>query len=174
MNEAGLAAPPVDYEFEGFAGIDADYDAARPRFEETLSPLSARGLNLGRQIFYLERNFPQEFAGARAFLGYPQYWAWRLSGVMATEPTVLGAHSDLWRPREGRLSSLVEKRGWRRLFPPQRRAWETLGTPPRGRRSDGLSPSVRVICGAHDSNASLVPHLSREAIPSRSSRPGPG
>ena len=30
---------------------------------------------------------------------------------MATEATALGAHSDLWRPREGRLSSLVEQRG---------------------------------------------------------------
>ena len=166
VTEAGVQAQPVDYEFDGFAAIDADYDAARPPFEETFSPHSARGLNLGRQIFYLERSFPRDFAAASAFLSYPQYWAWRLSGVMATEPTALGAHTDLWRPREGRLSSLVEKQGWAHLFPPQRRAWETLGRlKSEIALATGLSPSVSVICGAHDSNASLVPYLASRDDP---------
>jgi sugar (pentulose or hexulose) kinase len=166
VTEADAALPPVDYEFDGFAAVDADYDARRPPFEETFSPNSVRGLNLGRQIFYLERSFPREFAAARAFLAYPQYWAWRLSGVMATEATALGAHSDLWRPGEGRLSSLVEKQGWTRLFPPQRRAWECLGTlKPEIAAATGLSPSVRVFCGAHDSNASLVPYLAQRTDP---------
>ena len=162
----GVALPPMDYEFDGFGEVDADYDAARPPFEECLSPLSARGLNLGRQIFYLERNFPQKFAAARAFLTYPQYWAWRLSGVTASEVTSLGAHTDLWRPNEGCLSSLVEQRGWTRLFPPIRRAWETLGTlKPEVAAATGLSGEVRVVCGAHDSNASLVPYLASRTDP---------
>ena len=166
VTDADAALPPVDYEFDGFAAVDADYDAQRPPFEETFSPHSVRGLNLGRQIFYLQRSFPRDFAAARAFLAYPQYWAWRLSGVMATEATALGAHSDLWRPREGRLSSLVEKQGWARLFPPRRRAWECLGTlKPEIAAATGLSPSVRVICGAHDSNASLVPYLASRNDP---------
>ena len=118
----------MDYEFGGYGVIDADYEAARPPFEETLSPSVPRGLNLGRQVFYLERQFPVEFAGARAFLAYPQYFAWRLSGFMASEVTSLGAHTDLWRPSEGALSSMVDRRGWRRLFPPMRNAWDTLGT----------------------------------------------
>ena len=67
VNENGVAAPPVDYEFDGFAEVDADYDALRPPFEECLSPLLPRGLNLGRQIFYLERTFPEAFAAARRF-----------------------------------------------------------------------------------------------------------
>ena len=93
-----------------------------------MSPNLPRGLNLGRQPFYLERMFPAEFARASAFLAYPQYWAWRLSGVMATEVTSVGSHTDLWRPNEGRLSSMVDKLGWRRLFPPLRKAWDTLGS----------------------------------------------
>ncbi len=166
VTEAGAALPPVDYEFDGFSVVDADYDAVRPPFEETFSPHSARGLNLGRQIFYCERAFPHAFAAARAFLAYPQYWAWRLSGVMATEPTALGAHSDLWRPKEGRFSTLVDSRGWARLFPPQRRAWECLGTlKPEIAAATGLSPSVRVLCGAHNSNASLVPYLASRKDP---------
>ena len=160
LSDDGLALPPMDYEFGGFGVVDADYEAARPPFEETLSPSVPRGLNLGRQLFYLERHFPAEFARARAFLAYPQYFAWRLSGVTASEATSLGAHTDLWRPAEGRLSSMVDKLGWRRLFPPMRNAWDTLGTlKPDVAAAAGLSPDVRVVCGAHDSNASLVPHL---------------
>ncbi len=79
---------------------------------------------------------------------------------MASEATSLGAHTDLWRPTEGRLSSMVDKLGWRRLFPPMRNAWDTLGTlKPEVAAATGLARNVRVVCGAHDSNASLVPHL---------------
>jgi len=154
------ALPAVDYEFDIDRDIAAEYDKVRPPFEETLSPNLPRGLNLGRQVYYLQRRFRAEFNAARAFLAYPQYWAWRLSGVAATEFTSMGSHTDLWRPYEGRLSSLVEKFGWRRLFPTLRKAWETLGPlKPEVAAATGLKPNVRVICGAHDSNASLVPHL---------------
>src|SRR5579863_4426606 len=154
------ALPAVDYEFDIDAAVAAEYDKVRPPFEETLSPNLPRGLNLGRQVYYLQRRFPAEFAAARAFLAYPQYWSWRLSGVSATEFTSIGSHTDLWRPMEGRLSSLVDKLGWRRLFPRMRKAWDTLGAlKPEIAAATGLAPTVRVICGAHDSNASLIPHL---------------
>jgi L-fuculokinase len=156
----GLALPPMDYEFTGCDDVAAEYDEVRPPFEETFSPYLPRGLNLGRQVYYLQRRFPAEFAAARAFLAYPQYWAWRLCGVAATECTSMGSHTDLWRPYEGRPSSMVDKLGWRRLFPPMRKAWETLGPlKPEVAAATGLARNVRVICGAHDSNASLVPHL---------------
>jgi sugar (pentulose or hexulose) kinase len=154
------ALRPVDYEFDIDPEIAAEYDKLRPPFEETLSPNLPRGLNLGRQVYYLQRRFPVEFAAARAFLGYPQYWSWRLSDVAATEFTAMGAHTDLWRPYERRPSSMVDKLGWRQLFPPMRNAWDTLGTlKPEVAAATGLSPDVRIICGAHDSNAALVPHL---------------
>ena len=160
MTDEGLALPPMDYEFDGFAPVDAEYDALRPPFEETLSPKMPRGLNAGRMVFFAQRMIPKAFARATAFLTYPQYWAWRLSGVKAIEVTSIGAHADLWVPREGRLSSMVEKLGWTPLMPPLRRAWETLGTiRPEVAKATGLRASVRVVCGAHDSNASLVPHL---------------
>ena len=151
VTEDGVAAPPVDYEFDGFAGVDAEYDALRPPFEESLTPNLPRGLNLARQILYVERTFPKDFAAARAFLVWPQYWSWRLSGVMASEVASIAVHSDLWRPMEGRLSSLVERLGWTRLFPPIRRAWETLGPlKPEVAAATGLSPEVRIVCGTHD------------------------
>jgi L-fuculokinase len=154
------ALPAVDYEFDIDGAVAAEYDRVRPPFEETLSPNLTRGLNLGRQVLYLQRRFPAEFAAARAFLAYPQYWSWRLSGVPATEFTSVGSHTDLWRPKEGKLSSMVDRLGWRRLFPPMHNAWDMLGTlTPEVAAATGLSLDVRVICGAHDSNASLVPHL---------------
>jgi L-fuculokinase len=160
MGREGEALPPLDYEFDGFAAVDAAYDAARPPYDETRSPHLPRGLNLGRHIFYFERHFPAQFKQATAFLTYPQYFAWRLGGAMASEVTSLGAHTDLWRPKEGVRSSMVDKLGWRRLFPPMRKAWDTLGTlEPEVAAATGLPPIVRIICGAHDSNASLVPHL---------------
>ena len=166
VTDEGDALPAVDYEFDIDPDIAAEYDKVRPPFEETQSPNLPRGLNLGKQVFYLERRFPREFAGARAFLGYPQYWSWRLSGVAATEFTAMGSHTDLWRPNEGRPSSMVDKLGWRRLFPPLRKAWETLGPlKPEVAAATGLAPNVRVVCGAHDSNASLVPHLKSRREP---------
>ena len=160
VGDKDAALRPVDYEFEIDGTIAAEYDKVRPPFEETLSPNLPRGLNLGRQVYYLQSRFPAEFAAVRAFLGYPQYWSWRLSGVAATEFTAMGAHTDLWRPNEGDLSSMVDTLGWRRLFPPMRKAWDTLGSlRPEVAAATGLSPNVRIVCGAHDSNASLVPHL---------------
>ena len=56
--------------------------------------------------------------------------------------------------------------GWRRLFPPLRKAWDTLGRiRPELAEATGLAPDVRIICGAHDSNASLVPHLASRREP---------
>jgi L-fuculokinase len=160
MQSDGPALPPLDYEFDGFAAIDAAYDSARPLFDEARSPHLSRGLNLGRHIFYFERQYPAQFKQANAFLTYAQYFGWRLGGAMASEVTSLGAHTDLWRPNEGDLSSMVDRLGWRRLFPPMRKAWDTLGTvKPDIAAATGLSPNVRIICGAHDSNAALVPHL---------------
>ncbi len=149
VTDEGLALPPMDYEFDGFAPVDAEYNALRPPFEETLSPKMPRGLNAGRMVFFAQRMIPKAFARATAFLTYPQYWAWRLSGVKAIEVTSIGAHADLWAPREGRLSSMVEKLGWTPLMPPLRRAWETLGTiRPEVAKATGLRASVRVVCGA--------------------------
>jgi L-fuculokinase len=160
MGREREALPPLDYEFDGFASVDAAYDTARPPYDETRSPHLPRGLNLGRHIFYFERHFPAQFKHASAFLTYPQYFAWRLGGAMASEATSLGAHTDLWRPKDGDLSTMVDNLGWRRLFPPMRKAWDTLGTlKPEVAAATGLPPDVRIICGAHDSNASLVPHL---------------
>jgi sugar (pentulose or hexulose) kinase len=159
-----LALPVLDYEHDGPAETARAYDALRPAFAETFSPRLPLGLNLGAQLFWLQARFPADFARAAAILTYPQYWAFRLSGVQASETTSLGCHTDLWAPAAVRFSSLVTARGWDRLLPPPRPAFDALGTiTPEVAAATGLDPATPVICGLHDSNASLLPHLANPA-----------
>ena len=91
---------------------------------------------------------------------YPQYWAFRLTGVAANELTSLGCHTDLWRPREGTYSSLVDTLGIRGLMAPLHSAFDALGPVlPEIARKIRLAKPILVHCGIHDSNASLLPHL---------------
>jgi sugar (pentulose or hexulose) kinase len=151
-----LFAPPMDYEDGPIAGERAEYDAQRDAFAHTGSPALPQGLNLGLQLHCLERltgPWPDELS----ILTWPQYWAWRLSGVMATETTSLGCHTDLWRPLENRYSDLAVRRGWARRMPPVRHARDVLGTLTHewiGRT--GLPDDCVMLCGLHDSNAALL------------------
>lgn len=160
LGDEGLALPVLDYEFDGMAEIQAEYDAQRDAYDQTFSPALPGGLNAGRQLYWQARHFPEAFAATRTVVAYPQYWAWRLCGVAAGEITSWGCHSDLWDARGACLSAMVARLGWTPLFPPLRQAGDTLGVllPEVAARS-GLRPDCRVLCGIHDSNASLVKHL---------------
>lgn len=151
-----LLLPPLDYEDDGDAGDRSIYDGARDAFSATGSPALPQGLNLGWQLHRLERAYGPWPAAAR-ILTWPQYWAWRLSGVMACEVSSLGCHTDLWRPVAGRPSALAFDRGWAARLAPLRRAEEQLGviTPDWARRT-GLPADCAVLCGLHDSNAALL------------------
>ncbi|RZJ06536.1 MAG: L-fuculose kinase [Rubrivivax sp.] len=161
VDDAGLVLPVLDYEHvPGDASDASRYAALRPKFDESGSPLLPAGLNLGRQLDWLQAHHPAEFARAKHVLMYPQYWAWRLCGVAASEVTSLGCHTDLWRPEVGRWSSLVERLGWEGLFPPRRDAWACLGRlRPELAADTGLPTDCEIVCGIHDSNASLLRHL---------------
>lgn len=161
IDDAGLVLPVPDYEHvPGDAADAARYDGLRPSFAESGSPQLPAGLNLGRQLDWLQARFPADFARARHVLMYPQYWAWRFCGVAASEVTSLGCHTDLWRPAEGVWSSLVERQGWQHLFPPRRSAWARLGRlRPELAADTGLPADCEIVCGIHDSNASLLRHL---------------
>jgi sugar (pentulose or hexulose) kinase len=153
-----LAAP--DYEDGCFDEVAAEYGALRDAFALTFSPNLPQGLNLGRQLFYLQQRHPSLFARVAQILLYPQYWSWRLSGVMASEVTSLGTHTDLWRPHEQGYSALARKQGWARLMPSMHRATDQLGRlRPSLAAATGLPESCAVVCGIHDSNASYLRFL---------------
>ena len=125
--EAVVAA--LDYEAAIPAEVASAYDAERDPFEATLSPRLEGGLNLGAQLFRLERLYPDLWPKRGEALLWPQYWVFALSGVRASEVTSLGCHSDLWRPLERRFSDLAERRGWAGRLGPIRGAGEALGRP---------------------------------------------
>ena len=153
-----LAAP--DYEDSCFDEVAAEYSALRDQYNQTFSPNLPQGLNLGRQLFYLQRRRPELFARVAQLLLYPQYWAWRLSGVMAAEVTSLGTHTDLWRPIDQSYSTLARTQGWARLMPSMRNATDRLGRiRPSIAAAAGLDAACEVACGIHDSNASYLRFL---------------
>jgi sugar (pentulose or hexulose) kinase len=147
---SALALPVLDYEFAGVAEFDAEYEPLARDFAATRSPRLPAGLNLGRQLFWLERRFPAEFARVTDILLWPQYWSWRLGGAKCTEVTSLGCHTDLWQPSARGFSRLARERGWAARFPPLAPAWRRTGN---------------VLAGAHDSNASCLAHRAARTAP---------
>ncbi len=161
--DGGLAAPVIDYEFEGPDALSAEYDALRPDFTETGSPRLPRGLNVGAQVHWQLANDPGLAGRVAQFVTWPQYWVGRLTGRFVCEVSSLGAHTDLWNPTERRFSALAGRLGLR--MAPLAPASEVIGRVlPKIAARAGLTPGTPVYCGLHDSNASLYPHLlNREA-----------
>jgi len=161
-----LAMPVLDYEHNGPEETGAAYGAIRPDFAESLSPRLPNGLNLGAQLYWQSQAHAEAFAGVTQILTYPQYWAWRLTGVAASEVTSLGCHTDLWVPGSSAFSSMVTRQGWDKLFPPVKAAASVLGTVlAEVAAAAGLPAGIAVTCGIHDSNASLLPHLGAHETP---------
>jgi L-fuculokinase len=162
IDDAGLVLPPIDYEWDGYGDHRAAFEQAIDPFAHTGSPTLPAGLNAGIQLFWLQRTQPQTWARIRHWLPYPQFWAWWLSGVAASEVSSLGCHTQLWAPWAGRFSDWAERSGIAALFPPLRGAGEVLGTlrPDLAARW-GMSLDCEVVCGVHDSNACLVRYLPR-------------
>ena len=160
VGEDSLVLPVLDYEYPLPAAHVERYDMLRPAYGSSYSPRLPAGLNLGSQLAWQAQAFPAEFARVRHILMYPQYWAWRLCGVAAGEVTSLGCHTDLWQPARQAYSTLVERMGWNALLPPLQPAWQALGMLKPGIAAQaGLPADCQVLCGIHDSNASLLRHL---------------
>lgn len=149
------AFPPPDYEWDPPAELAADYRAARDAFAVTGSPALPAGLNLGMQLHCLEAAAPGGLEGI-TLMPLAQYWAWLLSGVAVSEVTSLGCHTDLWSPAAGDFSPMAKRRGWAQRFAPLAMAGDAIGTlRPELAAATGLSPTVRIHAGLHDSNAAL-------------------
>ena len=164
--EGDLASPVLDYEHLYPDEVNRAYDAIRPDFTETFSPRLTGGLNLGAQLHYQSTCFPEAFARVSTIVTYPQYWAYRLTGIASNERTSLGCHTDLWLPFQGRYSSLVDSLDIRHRLAPLRSAFDILGDIQSAVTEQlGLAKPVPVYCGIHDSNASLLPHLIGFGVP---------
>jgi sugar (pentulose or hexulose) kinase len=167
LEPGGGYIAPLDYEAELPDDLRVDYLTQRPPFAETGSPSLPCGLNLGAQLHWLEAVAPERFQQG-TIVTWPQFWAWRLSGIAATEVSSFGVHTDLWCPEAGAPSSLAVRRGWARRFAPLSKASDRLGpVTPYWRERCGLSADCVVYCGLHDSNADLLALRSHPAIGAR-------
>lgn len=160
LGDDGLVLPVLDYEFTGLSEVDAAYALLRDDFGLTFSPALPGGLNVGKQLYWQSQRFPEAFSRTHTILPYPQYWAWRLSGVVTGEVTSWGCHTDLWDVTRSTWAPMVKRLGWQSLFPPLREASAILGALlPEVARQTNLPGDCRVVCGIHDSNASLVKYF---------------
>jgi hypothetical protein len=154
IRDGVLAFAPPDYEFEIPADSLGSYRAQRDPFAVTGSPALPAGLNIGSQLHHLDA---LGVLKGCTLMPYAQYWAWLLSGVAVSEVTSLGCHSDLWSPATSDFSPMVKRRGWAGQFAPLVRASDVIGTLlPELAKQTGLSPTVRIHAGLHDSNAALL------------------
>jgi len=165
VDEHELVLPILDYEHD-LSDVDDEYEPLARDFEHTGSPRVPCGLNLGRQLFWLERHHRESFGRARFILTHAQYWAFRLSGVASAEITSLGCHTDLWEPSLRRFSKFADARGYSALFPKIVPAWHPLGSlSPDVAERTKLPAQCQVLAGVHDSNASYFAHRARATDP---------
>jgi sugar (pentulose or hexulose) kinase len=159
--DGGLAAPVLDYEFTGPDRLRADYDLIRPSFAETGSAALPMGLNLGAQLYWQLRQDPTLLDRIDQIVTWPQYWGFLLTGNTACDLCSLGCHTDLWNPQAGTWSTLPHVLGIKAKMAPPCKPSEVLGhLLPDLQAELGLGP-IPVLAGIHDSNASLVPHLTQ-------------
>lgn len=163
LGDEGLAWEPMDYEHDALAAsplLEQAFTDASDPFDLSLSPALPAGLNAARQLFAVQHLYPQAWQGTRCVLPYPQYWAWLLCGVRASEYSSLGCHTHLWQPQLQDYSDLARAQGWVALFPPMQAAWATLGPVlPHIVKRWGLPEHCGVLAGVHDSNACLARYL---------------
>jgi len=160
-----LAAPVLDYEHPGPEATGAAYDALRPPFEQTGSPALPLGLNLGAQLFWQLQTEPGLAQRVHQVVTWPQYWAYLLTGQTACDVCSLGCHTDLWDPHRGTWSDLPMRLGLADKMAAARKPAEVLGTLLPGLQAETGIQAVPVLCGIHDSNASLLPHLAARDAP---------
>lgn len=164
-HKGNLAAPVMDYEFDGPDQMRQAYQALRPDFSETGSPALPIGLNLGAQLHYILASQPALRDRLSCIVTWPQYWGYLLTGQRCCDLSSLGCHTDLWNPHAGQWSSLVSKLGLTEAMAQPRRSAELLGTLSPDSQSELGLGAIPVAVGIHDSNASLLPHLRSLAQP---------
>ena len=166
VGEDGLpCVPPVAYTNEvpeafhdRFYAHCGDRDELQQRTATAeIKPL----INVAKLLYFTSQRFPEAFARTRQVLLYPQYFAFRLTGVAAAEITYVGCHTYLWDPHRAAWSDVTDRLGIRHLLPKRvGKPTDILG-PVSARVADatGLAPQTIVTSGIHDSNSSLMPYL---------------
>ncbi|MBC2600911.1 FGGY-family carbohydrate kinase [Puniceicoccus vermicola] len=119
--------------------------------------------NAAKQIYFLQKFFPQDWEKAQHLLYFPQYLGYLFTGKMAADPTYLGCHTYLWDLRKSCPSEVARELGVDGMIPEKVLApWDELGTVGESvAEESGIPAGIPVVVGIHDSNASLLPYLAK-------------
>lgn len=152
----GAALPMIDYEQPLPDGLAEVYATLAGTFQDRGSAIMGASTHQARQLLWMNKEYPDAVAAARWYLGLPQYWSWRLSGIAVNEYSCLAAQSHFWNVVEQRFAPIVMSQNWGRLMPPFAHAWQALGTiRPALARRYGLPDAISVHAGTHDSSVNF-------------------
>lgn len=133
--------------------------------KKTYTPPFGAMINPAKGIMYVQNTFPHNFKQTTYILNYPQYWGYLFTGIAGIEPTYCACHTYLWNHKKNDWSFIADQLNIRNLLPTHYKdSYKTLGTiTPEIAKKTGLDTSVIVTMGIHDSNASLLPYLAKNA-----------
>ena len=146
-DEEIIAVTDYEYQFDKFA---KEYKKILPSFNKTYTPLLEVGLNLGQQIYFLSKQFPEVLKKTKFILSYPQYISWKLSNTFSSEISYIGCHSHFWNHSSSKYSLIINKLKIRKKLPTIRKAWEIIG------KIKINNKVLKILNGVHDSNASYL------------------
>ena len=149
-----LAVPPMDYMSEPPAAVLAGYKELMPDFAESYSPLLPMALLHSVQLYWQQSILPEAFAQTKTILPLMQYIAFGLGGRAVTEVSSMSCQSHLVDMRDGTPSSISRTQGWDKLYAPEAKAWDVVGT-----FTSKLTGRGRILAGVHDSNANYLRYL---------------
>ncbi len=152
--DGSLAVPVMDYMSEPPPEVLANYKKLMPSFEESYSPLLPMALTHAVQLFWQQSVLPGVFAQTTTILPLMQYIAFGLGGRAVTEVSSMSCQSHLVDMRSGKPSSISRTQGWDRLYAPQVKAWDVVGT-----FTTKLNGHGKIRAGVHDSNANFLRYL---------------
>jgi len=129
--------------------------------EETCTPDFNVLLNVGKGIRFAQKIYKDRFDNVKHILNLPQYFSYKLTGVVSADPTYVGCHTYLWNFKENTWSKVVDKLNIRSKLPAKLlKPWNVIGKITDDvATTTGLSKDTMVTTGIHDSNASLLPHI---------------
>jgi len=159
LREGRLNFPIVSYNH------DINESIRRMFYEEFGDPFSlyaitgtppwSRLLNVGIQIYWFRKSYPEKFAETDTILFFPQYLTYELSGIKSCEVTSAGCHTYLFDFRKRWWSFIAEKLEVDQRSPDFTEVWRPIG------KLMINGSEVTITPGIHDSNASILPYIAR-------------
>lgn len=116
---------------------------------QTASPVLGN-LNSGMQLYRLKYQKPDAFKKIQYSLHLPQYVSFVLSGIVCSDITSIGCHTNLWYYSKNAYHNWVKKEGIDAKLPAIKDASDIAAH---------IGNNIPVGIGLHDSSAALIPYL---------------